>query len=89
MVLSGNDTFDIMYSNVRKVLTSSSSEEDDITREYLQSKSTLKRLRQTRDRLADEIAELQAQQDEKNADIERLKRNIQTKAVFLWMNGKH
>ena len=42
MVLSGNDTFDIMYSNVRKVLTSSSSEEDDITREYLQSKSTLK-----------------------------------------------
>ena len=74
MVLSGNDTFDIMYSNVRKVLTSSSSEEDDITREYLQSKSTLKRLRQTRDRLADEIAELQAQQDEKNADIERLKK---------------
>lgn len=74
MVLSGNDTFDIMYSNVRKVLTSSSSEEDDITREYLQSKSTLKKLRQTRDRLADEIAELQAQQDEKNADIERLKK---------------
>lgn len=74
MVLSGNDTFDIMYSNVRKVLTSSSSEEDDITREYLQSKSTLKRLRQTRDRLAGEIAELQAQQDEKSADIERLKK---------------
>lgn len=74
MVLSGNDTFDIMYSNVRKVLTSSSSEEDDITREYLQSKSTLEKLRQTRDRLADEIAELQAQQDEKNADIERLKK---------------
>ena len=46
----------------------------DLTREYLQSKSTLKRLRQTRDRLADEIAELQAQQDEKNADIERLKK---------------
>lgn len=74
MVLSGNDTFNIMYSNVRKVLTSSSSEEDDITREYLQSKSTLKRIRQTRDRLADEIAELQAQQDEKNADIERVKK---------------
>ena len=74
MVLSGNDTFDIMYSNVKKVLTSSSSEEDDITREYLQSKSALKRLRQTRDRLSNEIAELQTQQDEKKADIERLKK---------------
>ena len=74
MVLSGNDTFDIMYSNVRKVLSASSSEEDDITREYLQSKSTLKRLKQTRVRLSDEIAELQAQTDEKKADIERLKK---------------
>lgn len=74
MVLSGNDTFDIMYSNVRKVLTASSSEEDDVTRKYLQSKSTLKKLRQTRDHLSDEITELQAQQDEKKADIERLKK---------------
>ena len=74
MVLSGNDTFDILYSNVKKVLTASSSEEDDVTREYLQSKSTLKRLRQTKDRLANEIAELQALKDEKNADIERLKK---------------
>ena len=74
MVLSGNDTFDIMYSNVRKVLTSSSSREDDITKEYLQSKSALNRLKQTRDRLAAEIAALQAQQDEKTADIERLKK---------------
>ena len=74
MVLSGNDTFDIMYSNVKKVLISNSSKEGNITREYLQCKSTLKRLRQTRDRLTGEIAELQAQQDEKNADIERLKK---------------
>lgn len=74
MVLSGNDTFDIMYSNVKRVLTSNSSEEDDITREYLQSKSTLKRLKQTRDRLSNEIVKLQAQQDEKKADIERLKK---------------
>ena len=74
MVLSGNDTFDIMYSNVKRILASSSSEEDDITREYLQSKSTLKKLKQTRDRLSGEIAELQTQQDEKRADIERLKK---------------
>ena len=74
MVLSGNDTFDIMYSSVRKVLTSSSSEEDDVTREYLQSKSAFKRLKQTEEHLTAEIAELQAQQDEKTADIERLKK---------------
>ena len=74
MVLSGNDTFDIMYSSVRKVLTSSSSEEDDVTREYLQSKSSFKHLKQTEECLTAEIAELQAQQDEKTADIERLKK---------------
>lgn len=74
MVLSGNDTFDILYSNVRKILDSSSFEEEDITREYLQCKSTLERLRQTRERLVDEIEELQALQDEKNTDIERLKK---------------
>lgn len=74
MVLSGNDTFGIMYSSVKKVLAASSSEEDDVTREYLQRKSSLKNLKQAKTRLESEIAELQAQQDEKNAEIERLKK---------------
>lgn len=74
MVLNGNDTFGIMYSSVKKVLAASSSEEDDVTREYLQRKSSLKNLKQAKTRLESEIAELQAQQDEKNAEIERLKK---------------
>lgn len=74
MVLSGNDTYGIMYSSVKKVLAASSSEEDDVTREYLQRKSSLKNLKQAKTRLESEIAELQAQQDEKNAEIERLKK---------------
>ena len=63
-----------MYSSVKKVLAASSSEEDDVTREYLQRKSSLKNLKQAKTRLESEIAELQAQQDEKNAEIERLKK---------------
>lgn len=74
MVLSGNDTFDIMYSSVKKVLTASSSEEDDVTREYLQSKSTLKKLKQIKNNLLYEITMLQTKQDEKKADIERLEK---------------
>ena len=74
MVLSGNDTFDIMYSDVKKVLSASSAEEDDITRAYLHSKSVLKQLEETREGLSAEIAELQARKDEKEAEIERLKK---------------
>lgn len=74
MVLSGNDTFDIMYSSLKKVLNASSSEEDTITREYLQIKSSLHEFKNSKVQLSDEISDLQAQQDEKNAEIDRLKK---------------
>lgn len=44
MVLSGNDTFDIMHGSVRKVFSASQSEEDSVTREYLRCKSTLEKI---------------------------------------------
>lgn len=75
MVLSGNDTFDIMYSNVKRVLNSSTSEADEVTKEYLQRKEKLERLVQEREELSEEIAELQVRQDEKTAEIDRLKKD--------------
>ena len=75
MVLSGNDTFDIMYSNVRRVLNSSRSEADEVAREYLLSKEKLERLVRKREELLEEVADLQVQQDAKTAEIERLKKD--------------
>lgn len=74
MILSGNDTFDIMYSNVKKVLAASHSQEDDITKEYLQRRAVMKDLYQTRERLSREISEIQARKDEKSAEIDHLKK---------------
>lgn len=74
MVLSGNDTFDIMHTSVRKVFTASQSEEDTVTREYLRCKSALKRLKVQHQELTTDIAKLQAKQDDRNAEIIRLKK---------------
>ena len=74
MILSGNDTFDIMYSSVKKVLASSESEDNDAIREYLEIKSKLQELKNKKKQLSSEITDLQAQQDEKNAEIEQLKK---------------
>lgn len=74
MVLSGNDTFDIMHTSVKKVFAASQSEEDLVTREYLRCKSTLKKLNRQHQELTNDIANLQIQQDERKAEIERLKR---------------
>lgn len=74
MVLSGNDTFDIMHTSVKKVFSASQSEEDSVTREYLRCKSTLKKLNRQHQELIAEITRLQAQQDDRKAEIERLKK---------------
>lgn len=74
MVLSGNDTFDIMHTSVKKVFSASQSEEDLVTREYLRCKSVLKKLKLNHQSLVDEIAALQTQQDDRKAEIERLKK---------------
>ena len=74
MVLSGNDTFDIMHTSVKKVFAASQSEEDLVTREYLRCKSVLKKLKRQHQELSNDIARLQAQQDDRKAEIERLKK---------------
>ena len=74
MVLSGNDTFDIMHTSVRKVFSASQSEEDLITREYLRCKSALKKLKRQHQELTDDIASLQVQLDDRKAEIERIKK---------------
>lgn len=75
MILSGNDTFDLMYTSVKKVLNTSVSEEYSITREYLQCKSVLKDLEMSRKQLSEEISELQFFQEEKKTEIEKLKKD--------------
>lgn len=74
MVLSGNDTFDIMHTSVKKVFSASQSEEDSVTREYLRCKSALKKLNRLHQELTTEISCLQAKQDDRKAEIERLKK---------------
>lgn len=74
MVLSGNDTFDIMHTSVKKVFSASQSEEDSVTREYLRCKSALKKLNRLHQELTAEIGCLQAKQDDRKAEIERLKK---------------
>lgn len=74
MILSGHDTFDIMHANVKKVFAASESEEDTATREYLRCKSVLKHLYHVQQEINDGIAGLQTQQEEKRAEIERLKK---------------
>lgn len=74
MILSGHDTFYIMHTNVKKVFAASESEEDTATREYLRCKSALKHLHHLQQELTDGIAGLQTQQEEKRAEIERLKK---------------
>lgn len=74
MILSGHDTFDIMYTNVKKVFAASESEEDTATREYLRCKSELKHLYHVQQELNDGVADLQTKQEEKRAEIEQLKK---------------
>ncbi len=74
MILSGNDTFDIMYSGIKKVLVAGNAAEDTATREYFIRKSEKISLDESRKALRESIDDLSAQADDKKAEVERIKK---------------
>ena len=74
MILSGNDTFDIMYSGIKKVLVAGNAAEDTATREYFIRKSEKISLDESRKSLRENIDDLSAQADDKKAEVDRIKK---------------
>ena len=74
MILSGNDTFDIMYSGIKKVLVAGNAAEDTATREYFIRKSEKISLDESRKALRENIDDLSAQADDKKAEVDRIKK---------------
>ena len=74
MILSGNDTFDIMYSGIKKVLVAGNAAEDTATREYFIRKSEKISLDESRKALRESIDDLSAQADDKKAEVDRIKK---------------
>lgn len=73
MVLSGNDTFDILHDQVKRVLKSSEKAEGDVAQEYLEVKSEVEAQYQEVLRLGAEIEALQVDAEELQSEIERHK----------------
>jgi len=74
MILSGNDTFDIMYSGIKKVLVAGNAAEDTATREYFIRKSEKISLDESRKALRESIDDLSSQVDDKKAEVDRIKK---------------
>jgi len=73
MVLSGNDTFDILHDQVKRVLKSSEKSEGNIAQEYLEVKTDADaQLLEVMD-LGTEIEALQVETEDLQAEIERHK----------------
>lgn len=73
MVLSGNDTFDILHDQVKRVLKSSEKTEGDVAQEYLEVKAEVEAQYQEVLNLGTEIDALQTEAEELQAEIERHK----------------
>ena len=73
MVLSGNDTFDILHDQVKRVLKSSEKSEGNIAQEYLEVKADVDAQLLEVMELGTEIEELQVEIEDLQAEIERHK----------------
>lgn len=69
LVLSGNDTYEILYNNVRRLLNGVESDSESIAQNYADQKEVLAKYRQNE-------TELLAQLSEIIADIERLEADL-------------
>ena len=74
MVLSGNDTFDILHDQVKRVLRSSEKSEGSVAQEYMDAQTEIEGYRQGVVALRKEIDELQESIDELESEIERHKK---------------
>lgn len=69
MVLSGNDTFDILHDQVKRVLKISENTQSDAAQEYLTAKAEIEEYRR-------QIQETQREMENIESDIEKLKAEI-------------
>lgn len=74
MVLSGNDTFDILHEQVKRVLKSSEKSGGSVAQEYMDAQTEIEGYRQGVVDLQEEIDELQESIDELESEIERHKK---------------
>lgn len=74
MVLSGNDTFDILHEQIKRVLKSSEKSEGGIAQEYMEAQTEIEGYRQSIIEFQKKIDELQESIDELESEIERHKR---------------
>ena len=73
MVLSGNDTFDILYNNVKRVLNISSEKNDFVAQEYLKKKSEYNSLIEDYDKEKEKLKECNVSKQELQSEIEQKK----------------
>ena len=75
MVLSGNDTFDILHDQVKRVLKNSENAQSGVAQEYLSAKAEIEDNRQQVQMLLQEIDEIQEIMDETTSEIEHHKKD--------------
>ena len=73
LVLSGNDTFEILYNNIRRLLSGSESDNNSVAQDYADQKEALARYRQEESRLT--IALTENISDVEHLEAELLKEN--------------
>lgn len=74
MVLSGNDTFDILHEQVKRVFKNADGDHTDAASTYLEAQAETERLRQQVLNLQTEIKDLSESSDELLAEIDRHKK---------------
>lgn len=74
MVLSGNDTFDILHEQVKRVLKTSEKSEGSVAQEYMDAQAEIESYRQGVADLQNEIEGLQESIEELESEIERHKK---------------
>lgn len=74
MVLSGNDTFDILHDQVKRVLKNSENAQSGVAQEYLSAQAEIEEDRQQVQLLLQEIDAIQETIEETTSEIERHKK---------------
>lgn len=72
MVLSGNDTFDLLYDNVKRTLKLSGGKNEDSAREYLECKQAAEELERSILSETQSLDELVASRDEIKTELDQL-----------------
>ena len=79
MVLSGNDTFDIIFENVRRVMKASEDTQGEAADQYLSAKEAYSKLNDQLQQLDAEITSYTNTIDETTAELDKLHREYKSK----------